>query len=123
IPPNILFIIDTSGSMSKRPDFFIDPVDFYDGVPYDSGTTYPGPCESKRLFRISPRLNEDGTLKVNEHGYPINDEGNAENFQSCDNLQFGFDRATFVCKAALDSIDGPEGWWYGGISEFRPKKI
>src|SRR5256885_12757937 len=43
IRPNILFIVDTSGSMSTK-----DAENERD--PYDSGTTYSGTCTSGRVF-------------------------------------------------------------------------
>lgn len=120
IRPNILYIVDTSGSMTRPPGFFIDPKEYWDGA-YDPSTVYPGACDPTRVYRISDDSDAAGNQYLNSYGYPIeepNDPANPTgeeeadfNFQSCDN-EYHFPLADLVCRQALDAFNDPDRGWY-----------
>lgn len=120
IRPNILYVVDTSGSMTRPPGFFIDPKEYWDGA-YDPNTIYPGPCDPNLVYRKSVDEDANGNQYLNAYGYPIEEPGDPLNptgeeeanfnFQSCDNEYF-FPLVDLVCDRALEAFNDPERGWY-----------
>ena len=76
IPPNILIVLDTSGSMTNHDlDFVVDPAKVLGA--YDPAKTYPGPCNRNYAFRrsFSTDRNGDGIVDLNDI--------NEDDFASC----------------------------------------
>ncbi|HEX7048564.1 MAG TPA: PilC/PilY family type IV pilus protein [Gammaproteobacteria bacterium] len=82
VPPNILFVIDTSGSMSGQVDLDSgesgDPI--FSQNPYDPNTVYSGSCVDSRVY-----WDDDS------------------NFPDCSTDQY-IEASSFLCKAALDAF-------------------
>lgn len=132
IEPNILYILDTSGSMDKSPGFVIDPEEYWE-EPYDKTRTYPGPCDPNTAYRKRFDNDRNGDGVINE------DDVLPEDFQSCPS-QYSFSLGAVTCRRVheegfavdnfgefrpvvpgMDSHDGRDlnGKWYSIVSEFN----
>ncbi len=102
IRPNILLILDTSGSMNRTTTF----VSSGNVEPYDADEDYsdgPADCDSDRVYY-----------------WPIAN-GTAPTSCSAPGLQ-SFDRSDYLkCKAAVSGLDGSQGY-YGGSDYFARLK-
>ncbi|HEX6929921.1 MAG TPA: PilC/PilY family type IV pilus protein [Gammaproteobacteria bacterium] len=111
IGPNILIILDTSGSMTKHGvselGFEVDP-EIYWGEAYDPTRTYPGPCDPAIAYRKSFGTDRDGDGDVD-----LDDATDAD-FQECDN-GINFPMTTMACKAVIEN-----GAAVDRFGEFRP---
>lgn len=109
IGPNILIILDTSGSMTKNDlPFDVDPEKFW-GAPYDPLTTYPGPCDDDYVYRKSFDMDRNGDGIVNDLDVTEDD------FQSCNN-SIRFPRTALACEKVKVN-----GFAVDNFGEFRPR--
>jgi type IV pilus assembly protein PilY1 len=93
VKPNVMFIIDTSGSMTTQESV---------GDPYDSSTTYSGSCEPSHIYWS---LNHHGTGSVptcNDHN---NDYINV---------------SANTCKAMTDALASSAGFYSGIAAKWAP---
>lgn len=107
IEPNILYILDTSGSMKKSPGFVIDPLEYWE-EPYDRTRTYPGPCDPNTAYRKS--FDEDR----NDDGVINEDDVLPEDFQSCPS-EYSFSMGAVTCRRVHE-----QGFAVDNFGEFRP---
>lgn len=108
IGPNILIVLDTSGSMTQHDlSFEVDPEIFW-GEAYDPAKTYPGPCDPTLAYRKSFSTDRNGDGSINELDVTEDD------FQSCPS-SYSFPLSAVACNRVLDN-----GFVVDYIGEFRP---
>jgi hypothetical protein len=91
--PNILFIIDTSGSMNSLVTL--------PRSPYDASRTYDGSCSTGRLYWISTAAAQGGAL-------PVCDGADDASSAATDNR----------CNASSGAMSGTAGFWTGRAAQF-----
>lgn len=113
VGPNILIILDTSGSMTSHGlsgvGFEIDPV-LYWNEPYDPDRTYPGPCLPDRAYRksFSTDTNGDGVIDARD--------ARDGDFSSCKDTDYWFPIETVRCSTFMKDHVAVDSW-----GEFRPR--
>ncbi len=90
IKPNVLLIVDTSGSMASTVSI--------PRAPYDAATVYPGSCLAGRAYVTR---STGGAIAP-----------------SCDSTVRSIDTSFNACEAALLALDGPAGFWTGKAAQW-----
>lgn len=135
VRPNILYVIDTSGSMDNS--FYSDPAQWWQRVPavgiyaglagpYDSSKDYSafGTCDKDTVYYIEPSSSEidPGTGKpwVNADGYPVESAGTNEiNLPECDSNHFP--QSALACEPAIIAFTtGNTGWYDDFLGSYWP---
>jgi type IV pilus assembly protein PilY1 len=122
IRPNILYVVDTSGSMKSDPGFFIDPVNWWDG-PYDPTVDYSafGSCDRNTVYYdtiSSSEVDSTGAPWTNAEGYPVKtDGGTSNNLPDCSGGNFP--KAAMACANALTDLD-TKGWYVDYFGSYWP---
>lgn len=89
--PNILFVIDTSGSMDT---------DVVERVDYDPAVTYSGSCSTSRVYWKTP-------------------SGNTPRCDGRNPTEQWVSTSNFVCKTALDNLNIHGTWPQGPAAQWR----
>lgn len=100
VRPNILFIVDTSGSMNGMVEV--------SKAPYDPALTYPGSCDASRLYfsRVAAGPSSGGNIPVCA--------GDAVRF-----VPVALNR----CAAGRVALDGIAGFWTGKTARWRSSSV
>ena len=89
VQPNVLFVVDTSGSMSSMVQVA--------KAPYDARTTYTGSCESDRIYFSA---------------------GAAGQLPTCADASSSILRADNNCAASADALANSAGLWTGKAAQW-----
>ena len=134
IRPNVLYVIDTSGSMDKS--IYLDPAAWWAHVPnsgsyaglsgpYDPTKDYSalGTCnkDSVYYFEISSSdLDASDNPFLNDDGYPV-DDADPTVIRLPDCGHDNFPKTTFKCQAAMQAFttDG-KGWYDDYVGSYWP---
>lgn len=94
IRPNVLFIVDTSGSMASTVQLRKRP--------YDAAVTYPGSCPQDTIY--------------------VTRAGGDNRPPSCETASRTLPASANACAAARDALGGPAGFWTGKASRWDPQQ-